>query len=132
MKAMFAAAFLASTIMATSAFAAEPPPCAGKYEYVRTDAIKPGQMALFLKAVHDHQAWYASHGLPDKIRLGRVVDPQTGAVSETQAVTAHTDGQGEGAAPHSANDAAWNAYVQEYKASSTVTNAALVCFTAAP
>jgi len=131
MKVVFAATLAASTILATAAFAA-PPACAGRYEYVRTDAIKPGKMDLFLKAVHDHQAWYAAHGMPDHIRLGRVVDPQTGAISQTTAVTAHTDDQSGGAAPHKADDAAWNAYVQEYKDSSTVTNAALICFTAAP
>jgi hypothetical protein len=129
--AAFATAALITAILATPVLAA-PPACPGRYEYVRTDTIKPGKMDLFLKAVHDHQAWYAAHGLPDHILLGRVIDPKTGMVSDTTALTIHTDDKSEGGATHAANDAAWNAYVKAYQDSSTVTNAALICVTPAP
>ncbi len=111
---------------ATSALAQTPPPCAGHYEVIRTDTVKPGKMDLFKKAIKDHQAWYAAHGLPDRIFLGEVLTPGVG-FSPTTAMTVHTDMKASSAPPHAKDDLAWNAYVAEYQASSDVVSTSVVC-----
>jgi hypothetical protein len=118
----------------TSAAMAEPPACGGSYEVVRNSTIKPGKMALFLKAVHDHQTWYADHGLKDRILVGRILshDADSGGFSSSSAMTIHTDLSQMAPPAHAPDDAAWNAYVEEYKASSDLTNTSVVCMEAPP
>ncbi len=117
-----------------SAAAAEPPACRGAYEIVRTSTIKPGKMQIFLKAVHDHQAWYLSHGLKDHILLGRVLarDADASGFSASTAMTVHTDLSQMAPPAQSANDAAWNAYVAEYRDSSDLVSTVIVCLEPAP
>jgi hypothetical protein len=119
---------------ASSAFAQgpTPPPCSGHYEIIRSDTIKPGKLDEFLKAVHDHQAWYAAHGFQDHILVGRILAPGGGpdGFSETIALTIHTD-IASIQAPRD-RDAAWDAYVAEYNDSSDVTNQAIVCVASVP
>jgi hypothetical protein len=117
-----------------SAAMAEPPTCGGAYQVVRNSTIKPGKMALFLKAVHDHQAWYADHGMKDRILVGRILshDSDAGGFSSSSAMTIHTDLSQMAPPAHAPDDAAWNAYVEEYKASSDLGAMAVVCVEAPP
>jgi hypothetical protein len=125
-KNLLALTTLAACAAVSGALAQTPPPCTGHYEVIRTDTIKPGKMDLFKKAVQDHQAWYKAHGLSDRIFLGEVLTPGVG-FSPTTAMTVHTDMKAAGAPPHAPDDAAWNAYVAEYKASSDVVSTSVVC-----
>jgi len=112
----------------------QPPACGGAYEVVRLSTIKPGKMQLFLKAVHDHQAWYADHGLKDHILVGRILSTEADAsgFSPTSALTVHTDLSQMAPPAHAPDDAAWNAYTAEYKASSDVTTMDVVCLEPSP
>jgi hypothetical protein len=111
------------------AAAQAPPSCAGHITIVRDSAILPGQLALFEKAVADQGAWYASHGNATKAIVLRVMrhDPKSGllAYADDEAMTA-TIHPGGGIAPP-AHDAAWDAFVAEFKASSTVKTETTVC-----
>jgi hypothetical protein len=106
------------------------PDCGGKYEIIRVNSLKPGKLDAFRKAVHDHQAWYAAHGYKDRVLLGRVFSQEGGVpmFSDAIALTIHTDTlDPTGPAPHAADDAAWNAYVEEYRDASTVVNTITAC-----
>jgi hypothetical protein len=120
---------------ASSAFAQDrtPPACSGRYEIVRTDAIRSGKLDEFLKAVHDHQAWYSAHGFKDQVLVGRIVSPDHGpdGFSRSVALTIHTDVTATHMPPHEP-DAGWDAYVAEYTDSSDVMASALVCVAPAP
>ena len=129
MKPIFAIAFCTAALAAGAAAAQQMPPCAGHYEVVRTDTVKPGKMELFKKAIADHQAWYVAHKMPDRIMLGQVLLPKGaagGPFSDSSVMTIHTDAAGPSAPPH-ANDKAWDAYVAEYNASSDVVSTTIVC-----
>jgi hypothetical protein len=71
-----------------------PLPCTGTVNIVRVSEIKPGMMPTFLKAVTAQQAWYKQAGTTDEIGLMRIMvqNPDTKAfsVSETEAITTHT------------------------------------------
>jgi hypothetical protein len=128
MKYAIILASAALTAVASAAIAA-PPACGGSYQVIRNSTVKPGQMDLFLKAVRDHQAWYVAHGLKDRILVGRVLSVDAGpdGFSSTRAMTFHTDLTDMAPPAHAADDAAWNAYVAEYKASSDLADMAVVC-----
>jgi hypothetical protein len=115
----------ASALSPVVAAAQTPPACAGHYEVIRTDTVKPGQMAAFRKAVMDQQAWYKNHGLKDRILIGTVLEPGSG-FSATSALTIHTDMAAAASPPHD-HDPAWDAFVAEYKASSDVVATYVVC-----
>lgn len=119
-------------VSASSAFAQDSrlPACSGRYEMVRTDAIKPGKLGEFLQAVHDHQAWYTAHGFKDRILVGRILSPDHGAdgFSQSIALTIHTDATS-AQTPH---DASWDAYVAEYRDSSDVMSGVVVCVAPPP
>ncbi len=121
---------LGLALSASSAFAQDHtrPACSGRYDTVRTDAIKPGKLEEFLKAVRDHQAWYTARGRKDRIMVGRIVDRDHGGFSETTAYSFHIDDD-PAELPH---DASWNAFVAEYKDSSQITSEALICMAPAP
>jgi hypothetical protein len=128
MKLLAALAFCTAAAGATAA-AAQAPVCDGRYEVIRTDTVKPGQMELFKKAVADHQAWYVAHKLPDHILIGRVLQPRGapgGPFSDTTVMTFHTDAATPGSPPHD-GDKAWDHYVAEYNASSDVVSTTVVC-----
>ena len=130
------AVFLATVALTTlaSAAIAAPPTCGGTYQVMRQSTVKPGQMALFLKAVGDHQAWYQAHGLKDRILVGRVLSGDAGpdGFSSSKVMTLHTDLTNMAPPAHAADDAAWNAYVAEYKASSDLGDTSVVCVEPAP
>jgi hypothetical protein len=123
MKA-FAIATL-GVLASTAASAQSAPECKGQFEVIRMDTIKPGKMDEFRKASADHQAWYKAHGATDKIIVGRIIATgATPAYAEDQAMSIHIEKPGAEEFPH---DAAFDAFVAEYRDSSTVTSTMKVC-----
>jgi ABC-type nitrate/sulfonate/bicarbonate transport system substrate-binding protein len=119
---------------ASPALAARLPDCPGDYAVIRTSTVKPGKLDEFLKAVRDNQAWYASHGLPDRILFGHLADRDaqgvpTGAFSPNLVTTIHTSRPPTPPAV-AADDAQWQAFVAEYEDSSDLASVAAVCLTA--
>jgi hypothetical protein len=115
------------TVAATAASAQSLPECKGHFEVIRADAIKPGKMDEFRKAVADHQAWYKAHGLSDRILLAQIIKEDisgTRAYAQDQAITVHVVGPMAATPPP---DDAWNAFLAEYKDSSSITNTTNVC-----
>jgi hypothetical protein len=105
------------------------PVCNGVLSILRLSEITPnGSMDQFMAAVAAHQAWYASHGYSDIIFASRVMtrDPQSGAAaySDKQILTFHYAKPGGSPPTH---DAAWDAYVKLYNATSTIKETTLSC-----
>lgn len=93
--------------------------CTGKPVTIRMSIIKPGQLALFKKAVADHQAWYAKNGNGTKVALVRVTKRGAGGAlsyDDSAAMTVVTYD----AKPQPARDAGYAAFVKEYQDSSSV------------
>ncbi len=88
--------------------------CAGKLVTVRLSTIKPGQLALFKKAVADHQAWYATRKKGTKVAYVRLAE--RGAYDDSMAMSVVTYDP----APQPARDAAYAAFVKKYQDSSSV------------
>jgi hypothetical protein len=103
------------------------PACDGDYTVVRFSAIKPGKMQAFMQAVADHKNWYRSHGFKDNVIVAsRVFDPddKTGTkYSEIEVVTLHVRPP----AAEGKHDAAWDAYVKEYRDSSDIRSEYRTC-----
>ncbi|MGI4880107.1 MAG: hypothetical protein ACRYG4_21755 [Janthinobacterium lividum] len=99
---------------------------AGTMATMRVSRLIPGgTVAGFNEAVHDHAAWYASHGLKDdSFVTAPTVTPGRGSttLSTTTFVTIHVYGSGE-----PKHDAAWDAYVGKYRANSTIASEARFC-----
>ena len=92
--------------------------CTGKPVTIRMSIIKPGQLALFKKAVADHQAWYAKNGNGTKVAIVRLTKRAGGTLSydDGAAMTVVTyDNK-----PQPAHDAGYAAFVKAYQDSSTV------------
>ncbi len=107
----------------------EPPACEGVYNILRVSEItSTGSMEKFMAAVAAHQAWYTSHGYPDVIFAAKVAqrDPQTKAwaFSDKLVMTYHYS---KGPVPHSAQDAAWDAYVKLYNETSSIKETHMNC-----
>ena len=107
------------------------PPCDGDITMVRVSTIKPGAMANFMAAVAAHKAWYRSHGFKDNIIVASKVfvrDEKTGTMkySDTEVVTYHIRIPG-GARTQDKRDAAWDAYVKQYRDSSDIKNEYMTC-----
>ena len=93
--------------------------CTGKPVTIRLSIIKPGQLALFKKAVADHQAWYAKNGNGTKVALVRVTKRGAGGAlsyDDSAAMTVVTYDT----KPQPARDAGYAAFVKAYQDSSTV------------
>jgi hypothetical protein len=110
--------------------ASRPPlPCSGSVNIVRISEIKSGMLDKFLQAVAAQQAWYKNAGMPDKIGVMRIMeqDPATKAysTSETQVITTHVSPVGGAKSP--AHDAAWDAFVDMFKDSSSIKTQYLTC-----
>src|SRR5579863_837111 len=105
------------------------PPCDGDITMVRVSTIKPGAMANFMAAVAAHKAWYRSHGFKDNIIVASKVfvrDEKSGAIkySDTEVVTYHIGLPGSALEKR---DAAWDAYVKQYRDSSDIKNEYMTC-----
>jgi hypothetical protein len=114
--ALFAPAVLAQTAA---------PPCDGTMAMVRVSDIKPDSMDKFLAAVAAQKDWYASHNLPDKIFVTKVIDRGASAYSTTQAITYHFYGNGPASEPK--HDAGFDAFVKLFSESSTIKAGYLTC-----
>jgi hypothetical protein len=130
----FISPMFALMLMSASALAVDFPECkGGAYQVIRLDEIKDGKWDLFVKAVKDHAAWYAANGRPDKIELGRLLEKNavTGALSysQKQALTIHS--VMEKPEEPKPTDAAWAAFVQEYRDSSEIKKTVVACVGAA-
>ena len=124
---LMAAPFLSS---GASAQAPRPNPCAAcpagtHYATIRHNQVKPGEWATFEGAVAAHNAWYVSHGNKTATKLSRVIALGSGkpSLSTTEAVTTTVYT----AAPQPAHDAAYDAFIAKYRASSTLKDEARVC-----
>jgi hypothetical protein len=118
-------------LAAAPALAAEPQQlCKGELVMVRTSKLKsPETRPGFEKAVKDNEAWYRAHGITANRQIGGsvlVYNPQTHetSVSPDVVATVHVNPPG-ASAP--APDAAWNAFVDEYRASSDLETQTLIC-----
>ena len=114
-----------------SALAQGMPACSGDVDIVRISTIKPGAMQGFMAAVAAHKAWYRSHGFNDNVIVAaRVIvrDEKTKALSysETEVVTQHLrpPGPEKTASKH---DAAWDAYVKQYRDTSDLKSEYTTC-----
>jgi hypothetical protein len=95
---------------------------------VRTSKVKPGQEAAFEKALADQQAWYRSKGIAtNAFKAGPVADPKTG-VDPTLRMTVHINAP----VKRPPNDAAWDAFVAEFRASSDIVTQTYACLADAP
>jgi hypothetical protein len=122
---LFSLASPAQTAPTASSPAANPQPvCAGSYNVIRVDEIKPGMLPTFMQAVAGHHAWYAAAGAPDKIIAMRVVeiDPTTKArhLSETTVLTSHIE-PAKRDRPLPPEGDSYKAFTDLYKQSSTIT-----------
>jgi hypothetical protein len=131
---MRAALFLTALValQATSALAQPPAPaCDGDITIVRVSEIKPGAMQLFMTAVAAHKAWYRANGVNDnEIVSPRVLnrDEKTGAMtdSDKEVVSFHIRPPADSRIPKR-GDAAWNAYVKQYRDSSDIKSEYVIC-----
>jgi hypothetical protein len=114
-----------------SALAQGMPACNGDIDIVRISTIKPGAMQGFMAAVDAHKAWYRSHGFNDNIIVAaRVIvrdeKTKTFSYSETEVVTHHIRPPG----PEEVGakrDAAWDAYVKQYRDTSDLKSLYTTC-----
>jgi hypothetical protein len=85
-------------------------------------------MAAFMKAQEAHKAWYKSHGFPnDQIYTAKILtqDPTTKEwqYSDTEMMTFHVTAS----LAQPTHDAAWDAYVKQYRDSSDIKSTSVIC-----
>lgn len=104
-----------------------PCPSGTQFATIRRNAIKPGKIAEFERAVVDHTAWYARKGSATVTRIARIVNPRgsASALSASEVVTITKYG---GKQPE--RDAGYAAFIARYKASSTIKDEMRVCLPA--
>jgi hypothetical protein len=129
-----AAVFLAIGVLlaATEAAAATPQDLCkgGELINVRTSKLKPGRSNEgFVKAVHDHQAWYRAHGLTQNDQIAGVVlvydqAAKSSTASPDTVATVHVNPPGPTGPAH---DSAWDAFVSEYRANSDLATETMIC-----
>ncbi len=121
-----------AAVQATSVLAQNAPPaCDGNITIVRVSQIKPGGMPAFMAAVAAHKAWYRANGVIDnEIVTSRVInrDEKTGAMtySDTEVISYHIRPPAQDRIPKR-GDAAWNAYVKQYRDSSDIKSEYTTC-----
>ena len=113
-------------------FAQSPNPvCDGDIAIVRITTVKPGHMQAYMAAVAAHKAWYRNHGFKDNVIVAsRVIvrDERTGTMKYTDSdvVAYHIRPPGS-AQTQSKRDAAWDAYVKQYRDSSDIKSEYITC-----
>lgn len=114
-------------LVATGASAAAPV-CDGQLVTMRVSKLKPGgSMAGLIEAFKANAAWYKAKGLSDVgFAMAPVMLPVDGTMkpSVDQLVTLHINGA---KAPEHKADAAWAAFVDKYKANSTIASETRMC-----
>ncbi len=123
-------AILAVTLMSVPALAASPCPT-GRTATIRISSIKPtGSMDGFRQAAAAHLAWYKSHGFKTEQSIVPVLSYDRAAdaerVSTTEIMTIRTGDD----VPRDKHDAAWDAYVAQYKANSDIVAERRICLPA--
>jgi hypothetical protein len=95
---------------------------------VRISALTPGgTRAAFDKATSDQIKWYRDHGITtNEVVEASVLDSKTGAVSPNEIMTLHYNAPS-AAGTQPAPDAAYKAFVAEFRANSNITLEKLVC-----
>jgi hypothetical protein len=102
----------------------------GDVAKIRISKVTPsGSMAGIAKAVADHGKWYADHGFTeDRMIFAPILvydaANKTMTVAADQVMTIHTHAH---EVPKDRRDAAWDAYVAEYRANSEVASETVVC-----
>jgi hypothetical protein len=117
--------------LAAQAIFAQSPACDGNIVIVRVSEIKAGHMDEFMSAVAAHKAWYRANGIKDnEMVVSRVIvrDKDTGAqsYSDKEVLTYHINPPGQARTPNR-GDAAWTAYVKQYRDSSDLKNEYVTC-----
>ena len=107
------------------------PACDGDLAIVRISSIKPGRLQAYMAAVAAHKAWYRNHGFKDNVIVASRVmvrDDKTGQMkyTDTEVVTYHIRPPGS-AQTQSKRDAAWDAYVKQYRDTSDIKNEYITC-----
>lgn len=110
---------------------AQRPACDGAIAIVRVSTIKPGAMDGFMAAVAVHKAWYRSHGFKDNVIVASKImirDEKTGAMhySDTEVLTYHVNPPN-GKETQAKKDAAWDAYVKQYRDTSDIKTEYMTC-----
>jgi hypothetical protein len=107
------------------------PMCEGSPATIRISAIKPGQAALFEKAAADHQAWYRSRGQGVQVKRLKMLAKDARPPADVRydpAMQGTVTIYARGTAPAMPQtDAAWDAYVKQYRDSSDVREEYRVC-----
>ena len=124
-----AACALALGLTTTSALAQTGCPAGTSMTTIRTSTLKsPAMKADFDKAVQDHVKWYREHGYKaDIFSVGQSIESKDGKTfgpSATAIITVHANST---YVPDKDHDAAWKAYVAEYRASSDITHETYSC-----
>jgi hypothetical protein len=117
--------------LASPAIFSQTPACDGNIVVVRVSEIKPGHLDEFMAAATAHTAWYRANGITDnEIIISRVIvrDKTTGAqsYSDHEVLSYHINPPGQARTPNR-GDAAWNAYVKQYRDSSEIKNEYMTC-----
>ena len=107
------------------------PACDGDIDIVRVSTIKPGALQGFLAAVAAHKAWYRSHGFNNNVIVAsRVIvrdeKTKTLSYSEAEVVTHHVRPPGP-EQTGAKRDAAWDAYVKQYRDTSDIKSEYTTC-----
>jgi hypothetical protein len=120
---VFSVSLLSAATPARAQQAAGIPACDGSYNIIRVSEIDEGMMPKFLEAVVAQKAWYKKAGEPDSFSLMRIIDTKAGTYSTTEVLTSHISPSG-ARPPH---DAAFDAFVSLFRASSTIKNEYFTC-----
>ncbi|HLX46551.1 MAG TPA: hypothetical protein VKR43_24050 [Bryobacteraceae bacterium] len=116
--------------LASQAIFSQTPACDGNIVIVRVSEIKPGHMDGFMAAVEAHKAWYRANGIKDnEMVVSRVIvrdKDGTQSYSDKEVLTYHVNPPGPARTPNR-GDAAWNAYVKQYRDSSDLKSEYMTC-----
>jgi len=117
--------------LAAQAVFGQQPACDGNVVIVRVSEIRPGAMDGFMAAVAAHKAWYRANGIKDnEIVVSRVMVREPHAegytYSDKDVLTYHINPPGPARTPNR-NDAAWKAYVKQYRDTSDLKSEYMTC-----
>ena len=125
-----AAIGLAAPVAAAESSANPMDLCKGRMENFRISTITAkGNMAGFLKAAADHEAWFKAHGYTgDTFGVAREFaydrEKKTFSLSEKEVVTVHINPS---QVPPEKQDEAYKAFVKEYRDNSDITTEKFLC-----
>jgi len=105
--------------------------CTGDVTVVRVSTIKPGAMQTFMAAVAAHKAWYRANGVTDNEIVTAPVLVRDQAtklwkLSDIEVMSFHIRPPANSRTPNR-GDAAWNAYVKQYRDSSDLKSEYMTC-----